>query len=309
MIPLVSIVYVNYNTSSILLNSIESLLVQCSAVDKEFIVVDNASPNSMERDNLEKWKGEHPEVNLHLIFSDKNLGFAGANNLGAALAKGEYLYFLNPDTLVVNDVLSIFIDYMLKSGKDTAALGGNLLHANLKPNSSYGNFPGIALELCNIGLGLSPLLGNYYKYKLAIGCDIRKKDVLEVPYIIGASLFMRLSTFKHANGFDDHYFMYYEETDLFRRFKEMGLKSYILPQAQIIHFEGAAIGKSDAQNFNYQKFEVSLRSKFYYYKKWHKNYFSLIKALVISQIIVQYLKGNWGNDLKRLLLIYNRCKS
>lgn len=307
--PLVSIIYVNYNTSTLLLNSIESLLGQCGSIDKEFIVIDNASPKAMERENLEKWRDEHPEVKLHLIFSEKNLGFAAANNLGAAQAKGEYIYFLNPDTLVVNDVLSIFIDFMEKSGDEIAALGGNLLHADKTANSTYGNFPGILLELCNIGLGLSPLLGNYYKYKLAIGAPLRNKNILEVPYIIGASLFMHLATFKLANGFDEQFFMYYEETDLFRRFRDMGLKSYILPQAEIIHFEGAAIGKSDAKNFNYQKFEVALRSKFYYYQKWHKKQFKLIKALVLCQIIVQYLKGKWGNDLKRLLLIYNQCKS
>ena len=86
----------------------------------------------------------------------------------------------------------------------------------------------------------------------------------------------------------------------------MGLKAYILPDAEIIHFEGAAIGKSDAANFNYQKFEVALKSKFYYYKKWKGSSLSLIKGIVLLQIIVQYLKGKWGNNLKRLLVIYNQ---
>lgn len=308
MYPLTSIVYVNYNTSSLLLSSIESIIERCASVSKEFIVVDNAS-NPLERGIFENWKAEHEEVQLHLIFSDKNLGFAGGNNLGASKASGEYLFFLNPDTLVMNDVLRIFMDFMEKMGDGVSAIGGNLLEADLKPNYCYGNFPSVALELCNVGLGLSPMLGNYYKNKLAIGCKLQGKEILEVPYVIGAALFMRLATFKRAHGFDDQYFMYYEETDLFRRFQEMGLKAYILPEAEIIHFEGAAIGKSDATNFNYQKFEVALKSKFYYYKKWKGSSLGLIKGIVLLQIIVQYLKGKWGNNLKRLLLIYNQSLS
>jgi len=308
MIPLVSVIYVNYNTSSLLLNSVESIIQYCSIIHTEFIVIDNASQQP-EKDILKKWKLENEDVKFNLFFSEENLGFAKGNNLGASHAKGEYLFFLNPDTLVLNDVLSVFIDFMEKSGPGVSAIGGNLFQADLKPNYTYGNFPGIALELCNIGLGLSLLLGNYYKKKLAIGCKIENQQILEVPYVIGAAIFMPSSNFKLVNGFDENYFMYYEETDLFRRFQEMDLKSYIIPQAKIIHFEGAAIGKSDAKNFNYQKFEVALRSKFHYYKKWKPRSFRLIKSIVLAQIIVQYLKGKWGNDLKRLLAIYNQSQS
>lgn len=291
-----------------MLNSVESLIHHCPTIYKEFIVVDNAS-QQIEKDILERWRIENEDIKFNIIFSDDNLGFARGNNIGASQANGEYLFFLNPDTLVLNDVLSIFIDFMEKSSAGVSAIGGNLFQADLKPNYTYGNFPSVALELCNVGLGLSPMLGKYYKNKLAIGCKVSSKDIFEVSYIIGAALFMRLSTFKLVNGFDDQYFMYYEETDLFRKFQAMGLKSYIIPKAEIIHYEGASIGKSDAKNFNYQKFEVALKSKFYYYKKWRASSLQLIRIIVLFQIIVQYLKGKWGNDLRRLLLIYSQCKA
>lgn len=308
MNPLVSIVYVNFNTSSLLIDSINSLVEHCSAVSKEIIVVDNAS-HQEQKDVLIKWSMENKDLNHNLIFSESNLGFAKANNLGASNAKGEYLFFLNPDTLVLNDILSVFINFFKKSGDGLSALGGNLFHADLKPNYSYGNFPSIALELCNVGLGLSLLLGNYYKKKLAIGCKVDKHGILEVPYVIGAAMFMPIQIFRQVNGFDENYFMYYEETDLFKRFSELGLKSYLISDAKIIHFDGGAIGKSDSTNFNYRKFEVSLKSKFYYYNKWMPKSMPLIKILVILQIIVQFLKGKWGNDLKRLFLIYSKSKS
>jgi GT2 family glycosyltransferase len=307
MHPLISVVYVNYNTSSLLLNSVESLIQHCPTINKEFIVVDNAS-KQIEKDILERWRIENEDIKFNIIFSDDNLGFAKGNNLGALQANGEYLFFLNPDTLVLNDVLSIFIDFMEKSGAGVSAIGGNLFQADLKPNYTYGNFPSIYLELCNIGLGLSFLLGNYYKKKLAIGCTVENQQILEVPYVIGAAIFMPFSNFKLVNGFDENYFMYYEETDLFRRFNEMGLRAYLISEAKIIHFEGAAIGKSDPVNFNYRKFEVALKSKFYYYGKWMAKFLPLIRVLVILQIVVQYLKGKWGNDFMRLFLIYNKTK-
>lgn len=306
MIPLVSIIYVNYNTSDLLICSIESIIRHCRETPFEIIIIDNAS-RVQERNILKEWLSQKPDKQVNLIFSDENAGFAKANNVGAEQSNGKYLFFLNPDTLVVNDVLKIFSDFLESSDLKVAAIGGNLLRADLSPNYSYGNFPGILLELCNIGLGLSVLLNGYYKNSLAIGCRVSGNSLRQVPYIVGAAIFTPAVNFKLIQGFDESYFMYYEETDLFLRFKMIGLNAYILPEAKIVHFEGAAIGKSDPKNFNYHKFEVLLRSKVYYYKKWKPKVFALIKAIILMQIIVQYLKGKWGNDFKKLFSIYQKC--
>jgi hypothetical protein len=189
---------------------------------------------------------------------------------------------------------------------NVVACGGNLLRADYSPNYSYGNFPGILLEICNVGLGLSFLLNRYYKQRIALGRTISSESTMEVPYIVGADILIRTDTFNSAGKFDENFFMYYEETDLFFRLKKLDYKSCILPQAKIIHLEGGAVGKSSVKNFNYLKFEIILKSKLYFYKKWYPNSLPVIKGLIKMQIMVQYLKGKWGNDLKRLYNIYIR---
>ncbi len=183
MVPLVSIIYVNYNTSALLINSIASITGHCRDTPFEIIIIDNASQLA-EKNMLNDWLNRQLDNKVNLIFSDQNLGFAKANNLAAGQSKGKYLFFLNPDTLVVNDVLRQFLAFLENTGLKAAAVGGNLLEADLSANFTYGNFPGLLLELCNVGLGLSVLLNGYYKNSLAIGCKVSDKKIRKVPYII-----------------------------------------------------------------------------------------------------------------------------
>lgn len=280
----------------------------CKEIIHEIIIVDNASGDD-EKDILIDWMNLRVQKNVKLIFSEQNSGFAAANNLAAKQAAGKYLFFLNPDTLLLNDAIRLFYEHLQKSDTKVVACGGNLLKTDLSLNWTYGNFPGILLELCNVGLGLSFLLNGYYKKHIAIGCKASSRKVLNVPYILGADMFIRAGAFNLTGGFDENFFMYYEETDLFLRFKKAGYESHILPEARIIHYEGGAVGKSSAQQFNYLKFEMLLRSKLYYYKKWYPGSLFIIKGLIRMQIIVQYLKGTWGNDLKRLYSIYSNINN
>jgi len=303
MHSVVSIIYVNYNTSGLIINSIISLQDQCRDIPFEIIIIDNSSSDKEKEILLSRFPDEE---NVKIILSVTNLGFAKANNLGAFHSTGKYLFFLNPDTLILNDVLKTFYNFLETCDQKIVACGGNLLNPDLSPTSSYGNFPGILLELCNIGLGLSILLNGYYKKHVAISCKVSDELKRIVPYIVGADLFIRSESFNSIHGFDENYFMYYEETDLFLRLKKSGLESHLLPNAKIIHYEGGAIGKSDAKNFNYGKFEILLKSKMYYYKKWHSKSASFIKAIILLQILVQYAKGKWGNDLRKLVSIYRK---
>jgi len=303
-LPEVSVVYVNYNTFDLLRDSVESL-EKHSSMPFEIIVVDNNS-GDIERNMLEEWLSIKAVKNVRLIFSDMNMGFAAANNLAAEHATSKYLFFLNPDTLVMNDVVSLFCNFMERSEPSVAACGAYLLNGDHAPTSSYGNFPGLLLELCNVGLGLSWLLSGYYKKHIAIGSAMWSRRILQVPYIVGADIFIRSEAFKTVGKFDENFFMYYEETDLFFRLRKSRLRSYILPEARIVHLEGGAVGQSSADVFNYNKYEMILTSKLYYYKKWHAKILPAIKGLIRMQITVQYFKGKWGNDLRRLSTIYAR---
>jgi GT2 family glycosyltransferase len=139
---------------------------------------------------------------------------------------------------------------------------------------------------------------------VAIGVCVEGEDPIEVPYIVGADIFISKTCFLRMGGFDEKYFMYYEETDLFFRLYRSGLKSYVLPEAQIVHLEGGSLDKL-SESFSRKKFEWMLNSKLLYYRKWVSRYLRpLLYAIIFIQIIVQYIKGKMGKELLPLLRHY-----
>ncbi|MEQ8684153.1 MAG: glycosyltransferase family 2 protein [Imperialibacter sp.] len=304
MSALISVVYVNYNSSALTIHSISSLATHCKDVSFEVIIVDNASKVDEKR-ALDASVKEREWGNVSIIYSSENLGFGKANNLGASNATGKYLFFLNPDTIVCNNVLKIFCEFLQSSSQNTVACGGSLLTVDLKPNSSYGNFPGLLQELGNVGLGLSFVLGSYYKKRVAINSVANLTNPFKVPYIVGANIFISAEAFKTVNGFDQNFFMYYEETDLFYRLSKKGLGSFIVPEGRIIHLEGGVVNTLAPEKFNHFKFEMLLASKLYYYQKWSTSILlPLLKLIFLLQVVVQFSKGRMGDKLKPLLRSY-----
>ena len=102
----VSVIFVNYNATDMLIEAIRSVKKHTQHVSYELIVVDNASPDR----GIQRIKDTFEEE-IKVIISTRNLGFGGANNLGVAEAKGKYVFFLNPDTLLLNDVISLLYAY------------------------------------------------------------------------------------------------------------------------------------------------------------------------------------------------------
>jgi GT2 family glycosyltransferase len=129
--------------------------------------------------------------------------------------------------------LSIFSEFLEKSSPSEIACGGKLLTVDKEPTASYGDFHGVLQELGNIGLGLSFILGKHYQSRVAINSVTHQKAPARVPYIVGADIFIYADTFNNLRGFDESFFMYYEETDLFFRLSD----SYIVPEAKGIWLE------------------------------------------------------------------------
>lgn len=304
--PSVSIIYVNYNSSDLLIASVNSILEHSKFEDFEILIVDNAS-QADEVVKIRHWGAGRD--NIQILLSNENLGFGKANNLAAKQAQGRYLFFLNPDTLLLNDAVSIFFHFLESSKKEVVACGGNLLKPDLSANDSYGNYPGLLLELCNIGLGVRFLFNDHFKKNIAIAAEVHTDKIFQVPYIVGADIFIRAERFWEMQGFDEKFFMYYEETDLFYRLSEKGYSAYILPEARIIHLEGASIGES-RKSFNKTKFEILLNSKLHYFRKWYPVYsIPLLKAIFGIQVLVQFVKGNLGSDFKAVMGTYLKAIS
>lgn len=268
----------NYNTKELLDNCIESIYAQTEEVEFETIVVDNASSDGSE----EFIKEKYPFIKW--INSGGNVGFGKANNIGAEHAAGEFLFLLNPDTILKNNVLKLFYQHMKENAnKDQlGALGCYLLDDNELANLSYGKFPSPSGEF------------SYLWGKLK-----RKKHIFstkDVDYIIGADIFLSNETFKRLNGFDPKFFMYYEETDLQYRMEKEGLKRRIITGPQIIHLEGGSFQK---KGLSFNRFMMSQKSYNYYLRKHFSGLrYSLYRIVLIIIRLLLFVSTDWSRKEK-----------
>lgn len=224
----VSIIIINYNTLALTLQCIESIYAQVESVLFEIIVVDNASSAN----DLEEIKKQFP--NVICIQSDENLGFGRANNLGAQHAKGEYLFFLNSDTILLNDPFGYFFDYIHNSAdKKIGVLGAFLLDGDGNKTPSGGTMYSMKKYLSN---ALRRLLGQHHKKEVDYDVD---RD-FPVDYVIGADFFIQKELFLSLGGFDPNIFMYIEEIELCRRINLCGYQSFLIKGPDIRHLVKAS---------------------------------------------------------------------
>ena len=285
----VSIVLVNYNTRKLLADCLESIYRFTSDVTFEVIVVDNASSDGSEEYICKRYPG------VNWVNSGENLGFGRANNLGASRAKGKYLFFLNTDTLLLNNAVAEFLAYaQAYEAAGVGALGCWLLDTNRKPTASYGFFPNAKNEI-------KYLLGKYPLPTVQMASTERLVD-----YVTGADLFVNKELFGRMGGFDPHIFMYYEETDLQYRMALAGWKRMIIPSPQIVHLEG---GSFKDKGLSFRRFLIAQHSYNYYLSKhfsgwqyvWNKGVLCVLRMTL-------FVTTNWsrGEKIKAYWTVFKR---
>lgn len=213
----------------------------------EIIVVDNASTDGSEQ----CVRSSFPQVRW--VNSGDNIGFGRANNLGAERAQGKYLFLLNADTLLLNNAVKLFFDYAeARQGERLGVLGCHLCDKEGKPNNSAGDFP---TPLSEIGY----LLG-----KAGLAKARESAGAADVGYVIGADMFVRRDVFHELGGFDPHFFMYYEETDLQYRMAQRGYLRRLIDGPRIVHLEGGSFAKG---GLTFGRFVMAQKSYNYYLNK------------------------------------------
>lgn len=283
----VSIIIVNYHTSDLIGNCLNSIEEKSSGINFEIIIVDNHSETDFE----EKIKNKIPErmrSYLRCISLPENIGFGKANNEGIKISKGRNILFLNPDTLLLNNAIKILSDF-IDNNPEAGACGGNLLDMALNPNFSFRRLsPGIKWEI-------NELLNNYPD-KLWFGKNRNYNyscRPLPVSYITGADLMVRHSIIKEIGGFRNEFFMFYEETDLCKRIRHSGWKIYNVPEAQIIHLEGQSFDEIKGISAAKVKMIESGRNTYYRlnHSPFQRKLSDLIYRLFLRSRIVLLKKG------------------
>lgn len=268
----VSIIIVNYNTTQLVIDCINSIHEKTKSVNFEIIVVDNNSPDR----SIENLKTIFPEIKL--ILSEKNAGFGAGNNLGNKYATGKYLFLLNSDTLLLDNAIYEFFTFMEKT-PNAGVCGGNLLTKDLKPNFSFARYkPNLWLSINELFFHFYPLI--FYKKNWSSPID---NKILKINgYICGADFFVIRKIYNKIGGFDEDFFMYSEEAELSYRIENLGYKFYVLPYVKIIHFDGGS-----QNNNSLRKLKWMYESKKLYYKKTKNKLYYIV--LLINNLT--YLKS------------------
>ena len=270
----VSIIIVNYNTKVLTKDCINSVVLWTKDINYELIVVDNDSSDG----SIDYLKESQKDIKI--IESKTNLGFGKANNLGVSDANGKYIFLLNSDTVLLNNAVKLFFDYIEIADKNTGAIGSLLLDKNLNQIHSSGFFP-------NKWNFFRKLFINDDKFKERI--IFGEENYFDVDYLTGANIFMLKSTFEKLNGFDEDFFMYYEDTDLQRRMGAKGLKRQIIKGPKIIHLEGAS-----SKKLSNKKRAMLLKSMLLYFKKHSTRYsFRLYKILFFLLSFLREIFNNY----------------
>lgn len=267
----VSIIIINYNTYNLVLDCIKSIIEKTNGITFEIVVVDN---NSMKRD-IEDLNKVFPFVRL--ILNNKNDGFGAGNNEGNKYASGKYLFFLNSDTLLINNAILEMFKFM-EATTTAGVCGGNLFNLNLSPNISFERCKPRALVF------FYNFVADFFYRKLFN--QSRYFEYGNTPkkingYISGANFFVSKEIFDKVGGFDECFFMYYEEVDLTLRINHLGLFSYVIPQAKIIHLEGGSQLPSSKMKNKWMN-----ESRNYYFKKnkVYGFYFNKFEMKIINKL-------------------------
>lgn len=265
----VSIIIVNYHSSDMVIECIQSILEKTTGVSFEIIVVDNASGDGI-KDKIEQKFGKKIQV----VLSDTNLGFGKANNLGARHARGRYLFLLNPDTYLVNNAVKILFEY-LENHDDVGVAGGNLFTPDLSETPSYCmvfDSPDSEKRKANwTELISSKIKDKIYRkignQNVAAFCDAfnHTEKALKVAYIFGADMMLSKKVFEEIGGFDPEFFMYAEEEEMSWRITKAGYQIMNIPQAKIVHLEGATVKSINL--FSEKQFRMRMNGTFIYYQK------------------------------------------
>lgn len=248
----VSIIIVNYNTKELIYNCLKSIYSQTNDISFEIIVSDNGSIDG----SIEMIKSEFPQVVL--LENRDNLGFGIANNCGAKIANGKYLFLLNSDTLLLNNAVKFFYD-VAESSNDFNILG-TYLYKNNEIINSYGRFLTKRNCLLKVIYLYFPL---FLKFRLMIKPLNFKAEEKYVEFITGADLFILKDIFLNLGGFDENIFMYCEDDDLCRRALKNGIRSKIITTPKIIHLEGQSSKVSKIKR------QMLIKSYKYYISKWY----------------------------------------
>lgn len=286
-----SIVIVSYNVKYFIEQCLRSVERATHHLETEVFVVDNASTDG----SCEYLTPLFPNVNF--IWNKDNRGFARANNQAIKLSTGKYVLLLNPDTIVAENTLAQFVQFM-DNHPDAGGAGAYMLRTDgTFALESRRGLPTPFVAFCKMS-GLASLFpksriwGRYYMRYLD------EQQINKIEIISGAFMFLRRETLEKSGLLDEDFFMYGEDIDLSYRIMKAGYNNYFLP-SRILHYKGESTVKS-----SYRYVYTFYQAMQLFFNK-HYSHYSLLVSLPISiaiwtRAIMAYIGNQFRHRQKHI---------
>lgn len=274
-----SIIIINYNLAKEIEDCLNSLLLVLDSLKDfryEIIIVDNDSPDK----KLPETQNKFTRDNINFFYLDANVGFGKGCNYGFTKASGEFICFLNPDTIIKENIFLPILE-IFKNDKSIGIIGPKQQTRSPFFDFSAGFYPNILFEFFNL-FGVGVFFEGFIVFILT---KIKKNKILKVDWILGAAIFIKAELFKSINGFDKDYFMFFEEVDLCKRVSNKGFKIIYYPEYSIHHI-GSVSGKKDYTLYTIRTYS----SKYIYISKHYKSFYKfLMKSMLYIQLFSQII--------------------
>lgn len=251
----VSIIIVTYNSEKEIVNCINSLLPQLNDINGRIIIIDNNSA-----DNTISLINDIKSKSISIIRNKENFGFTKANNQGIKHAKGDYILFLNPDTIVPNSAIRILLNE-IKYNSDCGAIAPQLRYPDGKIQRSCRRFPR-RRDILYESTGLSNIFNNskilnYWKMG-----DFDHKSTSLVDQPAGAALLISKKIFDEIGLLDEQFPMFFSDVDLCKRIWDKGYNIQYTTNTYIIHKGGASVYR--------KRLKMIVSSHFSFWKYFNK---------------------------------------
>ncbi|MCX6645186.1 MAG: glycosyltransferase family 2 protein [bacterium] len=248
--PELSFITVNYKTSDLVVRLIDTIKKFPPPLPYEIIVVDNNSAD----DSVGKIGQAHPDITL--IPLEKNIGFAAGNNKGAAKASGRILIPINPDCEIREESFAKGVKY-LDGNPDVGILGLKIFTHEGGLEQSARGFPDASTGLFGRSTFLGKLAQNFGKAGKGgvagknLLVDPEKTEPYDVDWVAGTIMLIRRDCWTKIGGFDEDYFMYWEDADLCFRAKKTGFRTVFFPGSYIVHVPGSSAKKNRSKTIRW----------------------------------------------------------
>jgi hypothetical protein len=278
-----SIIIVNWNVKDLLRKNLQSIFTLTEGLESEVIVVDNASKDS----SVQMVAAEFPKVIL--IASNRNLGFAKANNLGLEQANGKYVLFMNPDMELVENSFKILFDWLEKNPQIDMGTC-QLIYPDGSRQNNIKNNPGLCDQFLILLKQHHFIQPKCLKRYLAKDFDYTKEQ--QVKQVMGAFVLVKNEVIHDLGGWDEDYYLWWEDLDLCKRAQDKGYQIWYTPQTKVIHHEA----KSFEQEVSLVKQQRFNRGMVIYFMK----HVGLLSCLVVKLLGYFSLGLAWATQVVKI---------